>query len=48
MCDVVGIYAQRLTPIMGNVCIPVLVVTLLIVLSSYEVCILIYLSNIYT
>ena len=48
MSDVVGMYVQGHMPIMWNVCILVLLVTLLIVLRSYEVHILTYLSDIYT
>ena len=41
MCNVVGIVVQGHISIMLNVCIPLLLVILLIVLSSYKVYILI-------
>ena len=37
MCDVAGIYAQGHIPILWNVCILALAVTVLIAVSSYEV-----------
>ena len=36
MCNVGGIYIQGHMLVMWNVCIPVLLVTVLIALSSYE------------
>ena len=47
MCDVAGIHVQGHMLIIWNVCIPLLVVTLLIALSSYEVYIVILLSDIF-
>ena len=40
MCNVVYIFAQGNMPVTWNVCVPVLLVTLLIVVSSYEVYVL--------
>ena len=40
MCDVTGICVQRHMLIMCNVCKPVLAVTLLIAVGSFEICIL--------
>ena len=42
MCDFTGIFVQGHISLMGNVYIPVYVVTYLIALKSYEVYILIY------
>ena len=48
MCDVTGIFVQGYMPITWNVCIPVLVVTLLIALNLYEAYVLSYLSDMCT
>ena len=40
MCNGVVIHVQGYMPIMGNICILVFLVTLLIALSAYEACIL--------
>ena len=39
MCDVAGIFGEHM-PIMYNLGLPVLLVTVLIVVNLYEVCIL--------
>ena len=36
VCNVVGIFVQGHVPVMWNVCIPVLLITLLIAVISYE------------
>ena len=46
MYDVAGIFIQGHMPVIGNLCIPVFLVNLLIVVSSYDVCILTCLSYI--
>ena len=45
MFDAAGISFQGHMPIKKNACILVLVVTLLIAVSSYGMCTIIYLSN---
>ena len=40
MCNVAGIFVQGHMPVICNVCFPVLLVTLLIILSTYQVYIL--------
>ena len=40
ICNLEGIFVQEHKPMMGNICIPVLLVTLLITVNSYMVDIL--------
>ena len=40
MCNVAGIFVQGHVPVMWNICIPVILVTLLFAVSSYGVYIL--------
>ena len=47
MCNVGGIFVQGHMPVMQSVCILVLLVTLLMAVSSYEIYILTELSHVY-
>ena len=46
-CNLGGIFVERHLPVMGHVCIPVLLVTLLIVINSHVVYILIWLFDVH-